>query len=156
MADNIQWILEQNPGAKMVVWAHNGHVSRGRAWGHVAMGSFLTEKFPNEMIVFGFATARGFYTAFNGEKLASDNPLLEAPPASVESVLDSAGLPRLMLDIRGATRSEPGTAWAATSVPMRSIGAVAMAQQFFPIVPKEHFDVLVWQAETAASVSLPR
>ena len=27
MADNVKWILDQNPNAKIVLWAHNGHVA---------------------------------------------------------------------------------------------------------------------------------
>src|SRR5262249_6994699 len=27
MADNIKWILDHNPTAKIVLWAHNGHVA---------------------------------------------------------------------------------------------------------------------------------
>jgi hypothetical protein len=30
MALNVKWILDQNPNAKIVLWAHNGHVARGR------------------------------------------------------------------------------------------------------------------------------
>ena len=28
MADNVEWILQQNPDAKIVLWAHNGHVNK--------------------------------------------------------------------------------------------------------------------------------
>jgi len=29
MAENVKWILDQSPGAKIVLWAHNGHVAMG-------------------------------------------------------------------------------------------------------------------------------
>ena len=28
MAENVKWILDENPGAKIALWAHNGHVSK--------------------------------------------------------------------------------------------------------------------------------
>jgi hypothetical protein len=37
---------------------------------------------------------------------------------------------------------------------MRRIGARAIDQQFFPCVVRDAFDVLVWQAETTASVPI--
>ena len=34
MAENVKWILEQNPKAKIVLWAHNGHVATTGAGGN--------------------------------------------------------------------------------------------------------------------------
>jgi erythromycin esterase-like protein len=28
MADNVEWITDHNPNAKIVIWAHNGHVGK--------------------------------------------------------------------------------------------------------------------------------
>ncbi len=157
MADNVEWILAQNPEDKIVLWAHNAHVSRGTIWGTTWMGRSLEKKFPDQMVVFGFATGRGVYTAMGGagrSGLNHDHALLDPPAESVEAHLASAGMPRLMIDLRGATPDEPGGAWACTPRPMRSIGAMAMDQQFFPVVAKDLFDVLVWQDETCASVPI--
>ncbi|MBL8763530.1 MAG: erythromycin esterase family protein [Phycisphaerae bacterium] len=154
MADNVEWILAQDPGEKIVLWAHNGHVGRAELWGQKWMGSGLERKFPGQMVVFGFATGHGAYTAMGGAErpgLRTDNALAPGPEGSVERVLASAGLPRMLLDIRGARADDAGSAWATRSALMRSIGALAMEQQFFPCVPKEMFDVLVWQEATTAS-----
>jgi len=157
MADNVEWILDQNPGDKVVLWAHNAHVSRGTIWGTTWMGRALEEKFPGRMVIFGFATGRGVYTAMGGagkSGLNHDHALQAPPPDGVEAHLASAGQPRMMLDIRGATPGDPGAAWACTPRPMRSIGAMAMDQQFFPVVANDLFDVLVWEEETGASVPI--
>ncbi|MBV9211551.1 MAG: erythromycin esterase family protein, partial [Acidobacteria bacterium] len=37
MADNVKWILDQNPNAKIVLWAHNGHVSAESQGNYVTM-----------------------------------------------------------------------------------------------------------------------
>ncbi len=159
MADNVEWILQHNPGAKIVLWAHNAHVSRGSIWGTTWMGRSIEAKFPGQMVVFGFATGKGTYTAAGGvgkSGLSSDHVLQEPPATSVEAYLASAGQPRLLLDIRAARKDDPGSGWALTSIPIRSIGAMAMEEQFFPIVPKEMFDILVWQEQTGASVPLKK
>lgn len=159
MADNVEWILKQNPGDKIVVWAHNAHVSRGTIWGSTWMGSFLETKFPGQMVVFGFTTGRGVYTAMGGvgkAGLNSDHALQAPPEGSVESFLASASMPRMMLDVRPAKKDDPASSWARSSRPIRSIGAMAMEEQFFPAVPADLFDVLVWQEETGASVPLKK
>ncbi|MBC7771348.1 MAG: erythromycin esterase family protein, partial [Pyrinomonadaceae bacterium] len=159
MADNVEWILAQNPGQRMVIWAHNGHVSRSFSYGQQWMGQYLENKFPGQMVVFGFTTGRGHYTAMSGADrrgLRSDHELQASSSGSVESFLASSGLPRLFLDIRAASKDDPASAWAAAPTPMRSIGAMAMESQFFPVVPRDLFDVLIWQEETTASVPLGR
>jgi len=47
MAANIKWIADQNPGARIVVWAHNGHVAAGGLAAPM-MGSSLRETFGQE------------------------------------------------------------------------------------------------------------
>ncbi|MFN0131814.1 MAG: erythromycin esterase family protein [Phycisphaerales bacterium] len=155
MADNVAWILEQNPGAKIVLWAHNAHVSRGTMWGSRWMGSHLTKKFPGQMVVFGFATAKGRYTAIaDGKGLSQDNVLGLPTNGSVEAYLQSTGMPRLILDLRGASADDPGSAWTMDLRPMRSIGAMAMETQFTPCVVRDLFDAIVYQEETTAARQL--
>jgi erythromycin esterase-like protein len=156
MADNVRWILDQNPGEKIVLWAHNGHMSRGGMMAMRSMGQFLSETYDKEMVVFGFATRTGTYTAISqGGGLTRDNVLAEPPEDSVEAVFGRAGLAMAILDIRGALASSDATAWAATARPMRSVGALAQEQQFFPVVARDCYDVLVWQGETTASRGVP-
>ena len=59
MARMVGWILEQTPNARIVLWAHNGHVQRQPG----SMGRFLEEQFPGQMVVLGFATGDGTYRA---------------------------------------------------------------------------------------------
>lgn len=158
MAANVQWIMEQHPGEKIVLWAHNGHVNREPNGGVRPMGSHLSKALGDDMVVFGFLTGEGTYTAMpQGQGGLSSDHLLTKPPAqSIESIFLESGLPRAILDIRGAKSDDPGSAWARKRRPMRSIGAVAMAQQFSPVVAKKSFDVLVWQRTTTASVPIKK
>lgn len=155
MAENVGWILEQNPGAKIVLWAHNAHVSRGTMWGMRWMGSHLEEMFPGQMTIFGFATSAGEYTAADtGRGLRSDNRLQEPPEDSVEAFLASAGMPNLILDLRRAKEGDAGSGWVLGTRPMRGIGAMAMEEQFSPCNPGTLYDVLVYQAQTTAARQL--
>jgi erythromycin esterase-like protein len=156
MAANVGWILDQNPGQKIVLWAHNGHVSRSPFFGMRTMGSFLDKAHGKEMVVVGFATGEGTYTAIaqGGGGLKRDL-LLEPPPVgSVEEIFTRSGLERAIVDIRSASATNPGTHWAATERLMRGVGAMEAAQQHFPTTPANAFDILVWQARTTASKAI--
>jgi hypothetical protein len=39
MADNVKWILDRSPGAKIVLWAHNGHVGTTSTSAYKSMGT---------------------------------------------------------------------------------------------------------------------
>lgn len=62
MADNIQWVLEnEKPTAKMMVWAHNSHVSKGRYPSSVdsTMGEFLRSKYEENYYTIGIDFNKG-------------------------------------------------------------------------------------------------
>lgn len=153
MADNVEWILENNPGAKIVLWAHNGHVARHENW----MGKFLEEKFPgDEMFVVGFATSRGEYTAMSsaGKGLKQDLKLMLPPEDSVEAILSQAGPKNFIIGLRDASVTDPGSAWAREPRPLRSIGALEQSSQFYPVAAADLYDALVYQDTTSAAVQL--
>jgi erythromycin esterase-like protein len=102
MADNIKWILDQNPGAKMVVWAHNGHVAAG-GFSYETMGTALRRMYGQQMVVFGLSFSHGSFQAIpqGGGTLKS----FTVPPvssASLDATLAEARLPLFALDLRSA------------------------------------------------------
>ena len=151
MAENISWILEQNPGAKIVLWAHNGHIQRKEDW----MGAHLADVYGEDYVAIGFTAGHGEYTAMKrGRGLRSDNPLLDPPAGSVESFFESTGQPRLILDLRRADAAHETSAWLSESRLFRSIGALAMDKQFHPDVVADRFDILIYFRDTTAAVQL--
>lgn len=121
MAENTAWILEQaGPGAKMVIWAHNGHVSFSTdTWQTengehemVWMGVHLKETLGDDLVVVGFAFHHGSFLAYGtseatGVFLGYKNYEITAPfPNSYEAYLALANLPRLYLDLR-PMRTDP-------------------------------------------------
>lgn len=110
MAENVKWIVDQNPDAKIVLWAHNGHVATGGGFAGVPMGAILREMFGQELFVFGFAFNQGAFRAMpqGGRGLkAFAVPPLQA--GSLDATLAKAALPVFALDLRSAPTwfSEP-------------------------------------------------
>jgi hypothetical protein len=68
MADNVDWIVKHNPGAKIVLWAHNGHVSNTGYGSTGSMGSHLRQMYGKQMVNFGFAFNEGSFRAVDPTK----------------------------------------------------------------------------------------
>jgi erythromycin esterase-like protein len=149
MAENVTWILEQNPDAKIVLWAHNAHISRK----HGAMGFHLDREFGDSYLPVGFAAARGQYTAVADTGLGT-NQLSEPPEGSIESYFAETGKQRLILDLRRAAPESDASKWLTESREFRSIGAKAMEQQFHHATVTDDFDVLVYFEDTTPAVQL--
>lgn len=68
MAENAKWILEnEGPDTRMVVWAHNFHISVAPYPGrpYVFMGMHLRKMLGNDFISLGFAFNRGSFQALD-------------------------------------------------------------------------------------------
>jgi erythromycin esterase len=117
MAENAAW-LERSTGQKVVLWAHNGHVTFNPQmhFGWKPMGAYLRERYALGYRTWGFAFFEGsFYaqlldTADPARTIAAAmlglaaNPSIQSvpnPPAeSFEALFRSAGMPAFMLDLR--------------------------------------------------------
>ncbi len=157
MARNVRWILEQAPrDTKIVLWAHNGHVMTHKPiLGSGSMGATLREWYGDKLVVLGFAANTGRYTAMTRDKgLSSDNELQAAAPGAAEYWFHRAGVPRFVLDLRKVSAEEAGSAWLTKPVNFRSIGALAMEQQFFPWPLTKAFDGLIYIDKTTAARTL--
>jgi erythromycin esterase-like protein len=102
MALNIKWILDQNPQAKVVLWAHNGHSARGRMFFR-SMGEELHDMYGNQMVVIGFGFNRGSFQAMGARGGGLQNFTVgPAPSGSFDALLAAAGIPLFALDLRKA------------------------------------------------------
>ena len=61
MAKNTGWLHNYFNEAKIVLWAHNFHVSDYRSAG--SMGHHLKTDFPGDYTTLGFLFSKGFFTA---------------------------------------------------------------------------------------------
>jgi erythromycin esterase len=129
MAENVTWLLNQaGPNAKMVIWAHNGHVGMsgsGQAGGQAilqTMGDYLRKQYGNQMVVFGFLFYQGSFNAFGVTWLQTFS--VDPPsPDSYEAFFHQASLPCFFLDLRQVKVGAPASDWLLTPHPFRLIGA---------------------------------
>lgn len=155
MARNVKWILDTAPkDARVVLWAHNGHVNRGQIGNSRAMGAYLDEWYGRDHVAVGFACNRGEYTAIVRNKGLGSNPLKAPEPGSYEYVFARSGIPRFILDLRAARADDPASAWLRQPMQFRSIGALATDAQFYPADLPKLFDLIVFLDQTTPTQGL--
>ncbi len=164
MADNVKWILDTNPDAKIVLWAHNGHVATGSEEGYEPMGASLRKMFGDRMVVFGFAFNQGSFQAMempfpskNGLRNFTVDP---APVGSLDAMLAAAGLRIAAIDLRSLPKKGAVANWFGEPRATRSIGS-GYGEQFAAnflekqVIPK-NYDALLFVEKTTAARPLPR
>lgn len=159
MADNVKWILDNNPGAKIVLWAHNGHVSTASAGGYDPMGASLRKVYGGQMVVFGFAFNQGSFQAIEPGKGLRDFTVRPAPAGSFDATLAATGIPLLALDLRDAPKTGPVATWLSEPHRARSIGAMysedSAAQYLFELKAPQSFDAMLFVEKTTAAHKNP-
>jgi erythromycin esterase-like protein len=155
MARNIQWILRRSPKAKIVLWAHNGHVGAVRTGGYRSMGAILRDAFPKEMAIFGFAFDQGSFQAVEPGRGLHDFTLAPAPAGSLDATLAAAGVPLFALDLRRVPARGPVAEWWGEPHLSRSIGALfsdgTASQYLSPLKAPEVYDALLFVGKTTAA-----
>lgn len=122
MARNVQWLIEEEfPGRKILLWAHNGHISFGPDVASKPMGLWLRERFGKSYHALGFAVAGGQVRAQGPQGLSS-----YAMPPAVESsgdgVLALAGLPDFFLDMSRLPDDSPSNVWLSRPQSFYAVG----------------------------------
>jgi erythromycin esterase len=163
MAENVSWLLEQaGSKAKMVLWAHNGHIGKKSRSGE-SMGVHLHKRYIDAMVTFGFSFYQGSLNAVNSQR-ASRGMLIphEAPPPpeeSYEHTLGALGMPQFFLDLRNIRAGSAAADWLVGPHLCRSIGAVYAAAHpenyFDDISLPEEYDVIIHLQDTTPSMLLP-
>jgi erythromycin esterase len=146
MAENLAWLREHSPaGSRFVVWAHNTHVRLDED----AMGQWLEDRYPGEVLSVGLFTDRGEYVGFDGSALRTYS-LFPGPPESIERALHLAGHDLFALDLRPLCA--PG-APAVLDTPLhhRNIGLWPMDLGFYRTVIPEGFHALLYVDQTTAT-----
>ncbi len=174
MAENVAWLLDQEPpGTRMVLWAHNAHVSRRDPFGAVhLMGEHLRRRFGDGYLALGALFDQGSFQAIDGSRrreTLAERTLGPAPPDDLGAAFARTGLPWLLLDLRplrGAPQGEGVTpradraaaaAWLGATHPMREVGAIftGEAAMRFPAVLPERFDAVLFADRTTRARPLP-
>jgi erythromycin esterase len=164
MADNIRWIAERQPQqAPIMVWAHNGHVSRTplhRSHSD-AMGRHLAEQLGEAFVNVGFVFVEGSFLA--QARHEDDKPIREfcvprGPDEGVGLQFAAAKQPRFILDLRTLPATDPLRAWLAEPRPMWTVGSAVGEphKQASKVALLDAFDLLVFVDEVTAAELLSR
>ena len=169
MAANVKWILDQSPGAKIVLWAHNLHVMTSKlppVQGPVkgrpgdSMGAALREMYGDQMRVFGFAFNQGSFRAWSQNEGIRDFTVGPMPAGSLDATLAASGIPLFALDLRSAPNTGPVAEWLGAKHPTRNIPAgyseeAAWSYTFEQVIP-EKYDALFFVEKTTAARPNPK
>ena len=165
MAENTAWLLEQaGPDAKIVLWAHNYHVSVNT--NGPSMGWHLRNRYGDDMIIFGFDFYQGSFNAVTYFSQTRQYGRLEPhvvistpPQDSYEYNFRGADIPRMFINLRNLQRASTASDWLFGPRRFRSIGAVYddanPNNYFYSARLPEEFDVMIYFQETSPSVLLP-
>ena len=124
MAQNVEWIADHNPGAKIVLWAANGHVRYAKFPEFTPMGRYLRQRFGREMVSFGFSFGEGSFRAVETGTVPREFTVAPLPKGSLDRTLASAGIPLFALDLRQLPKDGAVARWFAKPHEMWNIGAV--------------------------------
>lgn len=153
MADNLMWILEEDPAnTKTMVWAHNDHVSRG-AWlpGFVSLGSHLAERLGDDLRVVGFAFDDGEFQAIDQTFQLQAFTVESGGLETLDGTLAAAAAPVAIVPLHGVPAG-PVADYFATPPRSRDIGAGyadSVPHVFFrPMHVADYYDALAFVATT--------
>jgi len=103
MAQNIEWIFQYEDNKKMLLWAHNGHITEMRHFRH-AMGEHLHRRFKNDYYSIVFEFNYGQFNAINYPDSANRNTLrefsLDQNSLTLGFLLSQFGYEYLLLNIK--------------------------------------------------------
>lgn len=155
MAENVKWILDQSPEAKIVLWAHNGHVSTSG----VAMGATLRKMYGDRMVVFGFAFNQGGFQSIATGRGLRDFTVPPTPHGTLGATLAAAGIPLFALDLRAVPKSGPVGDWFHAAHATRSIGSMYPEDSpyafVYPQVATDAYDALLFVETTTPARKNP-
>ena len=160
MAENVTWLLDQaGPDAKIVLWAHNGHVGMSGDENFQTMGNYLRKQYGNQMVVFGFLFYQGSINACGTPTFQTFH--VGAPPInSYESFFHEADLPHFFLDLRSVKAGAAASDWLLVPHPFRQIGSCyhpnVMQSGFLTAALARVFDVVIYFQDTSPSLLLEK
>ncbi|KPE49899.1 erythromycin esterase family protein [Chryseobacterium indologenes] len=150
MAQNIGWIHSQNPDARMIVSAHNGHISNYKA----KMGEYLKRDLKNDYTTFGFTFYSGNYTAFDQKsRTVGSFPAQTAYEGTAEYLLNSLDIPIFVLDLKSLRQENSEAArWITRDeIRFRRTGSTVVSEEFQKTNISADFDYLIFIKESAHS-----
>jgi erythromycin esterase-like protein len=160
----IEFLDRTQPGARVVVWAHNSHLGDARATemrerGEINVGQLVRQAYGASAVLVGFTTFSGTVTAASEwDGPAHRKQVRPALAGSYERILHDAQIPRLLLPLR--TDLALASAMSAPRLE-RAIGVLYLPEtergsHYFHARLADQFDYVLHFDETRAVEPLER
>ena len=166
MAQNVKWILDyekQFGNDKIMLWAHNGHVSK-KFPNYKSMGENLKEIFNDKLYVIGFDFYEGSFRANpsddKGNLLSSEIAKFNVDKSDINTLAGSfekTGIPLSFMDFKSASEDKDVAAWLSQPQLTHTIGAGYngyINQWMLPEVPIDSYDGLIFVKKTSAAIGI--
>lgn len=163
MAANLMRRLSRDENDKILIWAHNGHISQaeGAMYGANPMGWHLKRSLGNTYRGFGFAFGSGAFRAWDMSQDQKGVMEFEATPLlknTLDAALGAAGHPIFALDLRNLPKGGPIREWFDSPQGTWDIGAgysPLFADRFIQKEPVTAcYDALLFVSTTTATTPM--
>lgn len=160
----LRFLERSQPGARIVVWAHNSHLGDARATdmgqhGEWNVGQLVRESFAAHAVLVGFTTFEGTVTAASEWDGAAERKRVRpALAGSCERMFHEVGMPRFLVPLR----TDPDIASTLSAAKLeRAIGVLYLpeterASHYFHAQLAKQFDYVLHFDETRAVEPLER
>lgn len=159
MAKNTAWLRDYFNGAKIVLWAHNFHVSDYPAAG--SMGHHLKTDFSDDYMTVGFLFSKGSFmavTQVNNQFQGLNSQSLEEDPkpGSMNDVMLDAEAPVFAVKISGLQDHDAWRKAFQQGIEYFQIGSVYTndPSSYYEVYSGDYFDWLIYFKRTTSSVQL--
>ncbi|MBT2440037.1 erythromycin esterase family protein [Streptomyces sp. ISL-36] len=163
MAEAVARLVDDDPRARVMVWAHNGHIAKGTYGEQVpALGSRLRERYGDAYYALALFFGKGSFLARRGDDLRGlpVRHRIGTGFRSVEARLADAVRGDYYADLRAAAASAEAAPWLHAPRAQRSFGANVprFAYRFHvaPVVLARDYDGFAFVARSTCSHLLPR
>jgi erythromycin esterase len=153
MADNVGWILKDNNVEKVIIWAHNGHVSKSSLFGSPSLGTHLFEKYKSKYfaIATDFSGGSVFSSMRKKGKVIWGNKDIPAVNSknNYEYYFQQCKTPNFIIDISSIKNHNVLTPFFSEKRVMRMVGATGGIFRT-KVSIMDNFDLIVFIKSTRA------
>jgi len=167
MAENVKWIIDYESklgNDKIMLWAHNAHVSKGDFLWKI-MGEHLYEEYKDKYYSIGFEFYSGTFNAYSidsSEKQIGDLQrftIEKSNPNAFSSIFKDTEIPLSFIDFEGASKNEKVRKMLEKKQLFHCIGAVyggVEEKYFINQTPIRAYDGLIFIRDTSSAKELKK
>ncbi|WP_027386244.1 erythromycin esterase family protein [Chryseobacterium gregarium] len=158
MSDNIQFYSQHHPDDKILVWAHNAHISNLTSDHSKTMGAWLKDYFKESYVPIAFTSAWGSYTAAQDytQKVWKSFPFEKAYRGTYSYVLEKAKSSLYFLPLNTPALQQKNASWLNVAMKQLDITYIQSGDgddYKYDGVLSKTFDGIIFCKNTTASIS---